>query len=191
MNKITQHDGFYISYNPTSYGYNSLQTTALVSSNGLREFFYILNGNHEAAWNEAARKGWNYAVSYYTAFPELWHEYSDKELCPPCNRYTPDKARSAINRRVVRAFFTGTPMREGLTEVQNKKHITSLFVDNSLIAQRKLFETRISVWLPVGASMTMRNRLDGILKALNVTGAVVQGKYNIISLITGVISCEE
>ncbi|MFZ3481646.1 hypothetical protein [Sphingomonas sp. 3-13AW] len=74
-NKIQDGDGFYISYNDHDHAIYGSDTTALVV--GQMDRFYILTGDHRAAYDQLIEQGLEACLTYYQANPALVHKYSD------------------------------------------------------------------------------------------------------------------
>ena len=62
-NLITQAADFYVSYNPVDVSIYGDVTTALVV--GQMERFYILNGDHQAAYRDLIPQGFNACLDYF------------------------------------------------------------------------------------------------------------------------------
>lgn len=75
-NTVTEGDGFYISYNYRDRDFYGDDTTALVW--GQMQKFYILVGDHRAAYAPLVAQGWEACFAYYKANIALSHKHSDK-----------------------------------------------------------------------------------------------------------------
>lgn len=62
-NTITQGDGFYVSHNNVDGDIYGSETTALVI--GQMERFYILNGDHRAAYRDLIPGGLDACLAYF------------------------------------------------------------------------------------------------------------------------------
>ncbi len=77
-NSLMQADGFYISFNDydTSPGLYGEVTTALVF--GQMQAFYILGGDHRAAYAELLSKGFDACLDYFKANIDRINKRSDR-----------------------------------------------------------------------------------------------------------------
>ena len=75
-NETTEADGFYISYNNHDVAIYGSDTTALVV--GQMEKFYILNGDHRAAYSALIEKGFDACLDYFAGNLSAMNEFSDK-----------------------------------------------------------------------------------------------------------------
>lgn len=75
-NRLTQGDGFYISYNDVDGHIYGSDTTALVV--GQMRAFYILKGDHRAAYAPLIEQGFDACLDYYRANPGMASSLSDK-----------------------------------------------------------------------------------------------------------------
>jgi len=71
-NRVTDHEGYHVSYNPSPRDYGC-DTTALVL--GDHAIFLILKGNHYDALNQAPSM--QAAVDYFIDHADLAHDYGD------------------------------------------------------------------------------------------------------------------
>lgn len=72
---IKDGDAFYVSFNGGTSVYGD-QTTALVW--GQMERFYILTGDHQAAYAALIPQGWVACLGYYESNIALSHKHSDR-----------------------------------------------------------------------------------------------------------------
>lgn len=75
-NDVTDGDGFYVSYNGVDSGIYGGQTTALVI--GQMQAFYILNGDHQAAYAELIPQGLPACMAYFQANAASINKHSDR-----------------------------------------------------------------------------------------------------------------
>ena len=71
-NRVTDADGFYVSYNNVDSGLYGCDTTAVVV--GQMQRFYILKGNHE---KQLIGKTFEECLNYIHDYINLFHESSD------------------------------------------------------------------------------------------------------------------
>lgn len=74
-NEILDAGHFYVSFNPADTHLYGGPTTALVW--GQMERFFILNGDHRAAYAERIPMGWSSCLDYFAANPGLVNPLSD------------------------------------------------------------------------------------------------------------------
>jgi hypothetical protein len=75
-NDLISGDGFYVSYNAHDVAIYGSDTTALVK--GQMEAFYILQGNHMAAYAPLIDVGFDACMDYFETNSELISKFSDK-----------------------------------------------------------------------------------------------------------------
>jgi len=74
-NRVTQGNGFYISYNNVDSDIYGSDTTALVW--GQMEKFYILNGDHRKQYTPLISQGFDACLAYFKANSALINMRSD------------------------------------------------------------------------------------------------------------------
>ena len=80
ITKDAPDGSFYVSYNATDYRIYGDETTALVW--GQMQGFYILNGDHRAAYADLIPQGWAACYAYYLSRPDLHNSMSDRQFPP-------------------------------------------------------------------------------------------------------------
>ncbi len=76
-NQITSEaDEFYVSYNSRDWRIYGCETTALVW--GQMQKFYVLNGNHTAAYQALEGQGWDAHYAYFCKNYGLRNKMSEK-----------------------------------------------------------------------------------------------------------------
>lgn len=75
-NTVTQGDGFYVSFNNVDGDIYGGDTTALVT--GQMEHFYILNGDHRAAYKTLIAEGLDACLTYFAANQDKLNHRSEK-----------------------------------------------------------------------------------------------------------------
>lgn len=65
LNDLIEGDGFYVSYNYVDQDIYGSDTTALVV--GQMQAFYILNGDHRAAYAPLVAQGFDACIDYFAA----------------------------------------------------------------------------------------------------------------------------
>lgn len=75
-NDAIQGKGFYVSYNAVDRDIYGSDTTALVK--GQMQAFYILNGNHMAAYFPLIDEGFDACMAYFETNIDKINKYSDK-----------------------------------------------------------------------------------------------------------------
>ena len=183
MNTVKEFGDFYISRLASHMGYGC-DTTAIVSTNGLRNFYYVLCGDHSAALHKLGPEGWDACWNYWLANKEKHHTNSDTRECKPRNGYNPELAGSKINTWAVRNFFSGRSDKQGMTIVKNQGVITQLVVGNHCIVERALLSDIIKLTLPANMTNMHWNRMQGILRSLMVTLPPIDAVEFEIDLVT-------
>lgn len=80
-NDVIDGDGFYVSYNDVDAAIYGSDTTALVI--GQMQAFYILDGNHMAAYAPLIEQGLEACLGYFASRPELVNAKSDAPPASP------------------------------------------------------------------------------------------------------------
>ena len=75
-NVITEGDGFFVSFNDRDSAIYGSDTTALVF--GQMQAFYILNGDHRAAYSALIPQGFDACLDYFKANIAGANKFSDR-----------------------------------------------------------------------------------------------------------------
>ncbi len=75
-NVTTDGDGFFVSFNDRDSAIYGSDTTALVF--GQMQAFYILNGDHRAAYSSLIPQGFDACLDYFKANVQHANKFSDK-----------------------------------------------------------------------------------------------------------------
>lgn len=76
-NTVTRGDKFHVSYNSRDADSYGCDTTALVLGEQM-DRFYILKGDHEAAYRKLIPQGFDACLDYFRANIAMAHPYGDK-----------------------------------------------------------------------------------------------------------------